>query len=113
MPAKYRQWIIENNIRIYILPGFDIAKKATSQTELQLRMQGNSFLGAFFRVSPFLKTFGITEEQFQKVVHKQYVKKFGRFGEAVGHGERERFDAAFVCTDRVSAAAPRQPGLLR
>jgi len=62
--------------RIYILPGFDIAKKATNQTELQLRMQGNSFLGAFFRVSPFLKTFGITEENFQKVVHKQYVKKF-------------------------------------
>ena len=83
VPAKYRQWIIENNIRIYILPGFDIAKKATHQTELQLRMQGNSFLGAFFRVSPFLKTFGITEENFQKVVHKQYVKKFGRFGDAV------------------------------
>jgi pyruvate-ferredoxin/flavodoxin oxidoreductase len=83
VPAKYRQWIQENNIRIYILPGFDIAKKATNQTELQLRMQGNSFLGAFFRVSPFLKTFGITEDNFHKVVHKQYVKKFGRFGDAV------------------------------
>ena len=83
IPAKYRQFVQENNIRIYILPGLDIAKKATNQTELQLRMQGNSFLGAFFRVSPFLKTFGITEENFQKVVHKQYVKKFGRFGDAV------------------------------
>ena len=83
VPAKHRQWIKENNIRIFILPGFDIARKATSQNELQLRMQGNSFLGGFFRVSPFLKTFGITEEQFHKVVHKQYVKKFGRFGQAV------------------------------
>jgi len=46
-------------------------------------MQGNSFLGAFFQVSPFLKTFGISEDQFQNVVHKQYVKKFGRFGDAV------------------------------
>ena len=83
VPTKYRQWIQDNNIRIFILPGFEIARKATTQTELQLRMQGNSFLGAFFRVSPFLKTFGISEEQFQKVVHKQYVKKFGRFGDAV------------------------------
>ena len=83
VPAKHRQWILENNIRVFILPGFDIARKATNQTELQLRMQGNSFLGAFFRVSPFLKTFGISEEQFQSVVHKQYVKKFSRFGEAV------------------------------
>ncbi len=83
IPAKYRQFVQENNIRVFILPGFDIARKATNQTELQLRMQGNAFLGAFFRVSPFLKTFGITEENFQKVVHKQYVKKFGRFGDAV------------------------------
>ncbi len=83
VPAKYRQWIRENNIRIFILPGFEIARKATNQTELQLRMQGNSFLGAFFRVSPFLQTFGIDEEQFKSVVHQQYVKKFGRFGDAV------------------------------
>jgi len=83
VPPKYRQFIRDNNIRIFILPGFEIARQATSQAELQLRMQGNSFLGAFFRVSPFLQTFGISEEQFDKVVRKQYEKKFGRFGEAV------------------------------
>ncbi|MCX6955613.1 MAG: 2-oxoacid:acceptor oxidoreductase family protein [Verrucomicrobia bacterium] len=83
VPAKYRQWIQDNGVRVFILPGFDIARKATNQTELQLRMQGNSFLGAFFRVSPFLKTFGISEEQFHKVVRKQYEKKFARFGDAV------------------------------
>jgi pyruvate-ferredoxin/flavodoxin oxidoreductase len=95
VPAKHRQWIIENNIRIYILPGFDIAKQATNQTELQLRMQGNSFLGAFFKVSPFLKTFGITEENFEKVVHKQYVKKFGRFGDAVVKSNMEVMQQGF------------------
>lgn len=83
IPAKHRRFVEENKIRVFILPGFDIARKATNQTELQLRMQGNSFLGAFFRVSPFLHTFGISEEQFQSVVHQQYVKKFGRFGDAV------------------------------
>ncbi len=83
IPAMYRQFVQENNIRVFILPGFDIARKATDQTELQLRMQGNAFLGAFFRVSPFLKTFGITEEQFQSVVRAQYVKKFARFGDTV------------------------------
>ena len=83
IPAKYRQFVKENNIRVFILPGFDIARKATKQTELQLRMQGNSFLGAFFRVSPFLKEFGISEEKFHESVQKQYQKKFGRFGDAV------------------------------
>ena len=83
IPAQHRQFVRDNNIRIFILPGFDVARKATNQPELQLRMQGNSFLGAFFRVSPFLKDYGIAEEQFQNVVRKQYEKKFSRFGDAV------------------------------
>ena len=83
VPPQYRQFVRENNIRIFILPGFAIAKKATDRTDLQLRMQGNTFLGAFFRVSSFLKDNGITEDLFLDTVKKQYVKKFGRFGDAV------------------------------
>ena len=83
IPAKYRQFVKDNAIRVFILPGFEIARKATNKPELQLRMQGNSFLGAFFRVSPFLKDYGISEEMFLSDVKKQYEKKFGRFGEAV------------------------------
>src|SRR5215475_9397212 len=83
IPAHHRKFIKDNNIRVYILPGFDIARKATDRGDLQLRMQGNSFLGAFFRVSPFLKHNGISDETFLSTVKKQYEKKFGRFGEAV------------------------------
>lgn len=83
VPPKHRQFVIENNIRVFILPGFDIARAATDKPELQLRMQGNSFLGAFFRVSPFLKIYGISEDMFLADVRKQYEKKFGRFGAAV------------------------------
>ncbi len=95
IPAKYRQFVQENNIRVFILPGFEIARNATTQAELQLRMQGNSILGEFFRVSPFLKTFGISEEQFSKVVRKQYEKKFGRFGEAVVKSNMEVMEQGF------------------
>jgi pyruvate-ferredoxin/flavodoxin oxidoreductase len=83
IPAQHRKFIRDNNLRIYILPGFEIARNATDRGELQLRMQGNSFLGAFFRVSPFLKHNEISDETFLTTVKKQYEKKFGRFGEAV------------------------------
>lgn len=83
IPAHHRKFIKENNIRICILPGFEIARKATDRGELQLRMQGNTFLGAFFHVSTFLKDNGISDELFFETVRKQYVKKFGRFGDAV------------------------------
>lgn len=83
IPQQHRQFIKDNNIRVFILPGFDIAKKATSREDLQMRMQGNSFLGAFFKVSPFLGDNDISDEAFLTTVRKQYVKKFGRFGDTV------------------------------
>src|ERR1700722_10683140 len=83
LPIWARKQILDKNIRVFTLPGFEIARNATDRSDLQLRMQGNAFLGAFFAVSPLLQDFRITPEQFRDVVHKQYVKKFGRLGDAV------------------------------
>ncbi|MDA0323251.1 MAG: 2-oxoacid:acceptor oxidoreductase family protein [Verrucomicrobia bacterium] len=89
IPAQYHDFIHENNIRIFTLPGFDIARKATDRADLQLRMQGNSFLGAFFKVSSFLKDYGIDEDQYREIVRTQYEKKFGRFGQQVVESNME------------------------
>jgi pyruvate-ferredoxin/flavodoxin oxidoreductase len=89
LPIWARKQIIEKKIRVFTLPGFEIARKATDRGDLQLRMQGNAFLGAFFAVSTLLEEFGISAEQFQEVVHKQYVKKFGKLGEAVVNSNME------------------------
>jgi pyruvate-ferredoxin/flavodoxin oxidoreductase len=89
LPIWARKQIIEKKIRVFTLPGFDIARKATDRGDLQLRMQGNAFLGGFFAVSNLLEEFGITQEQFREVVHKQYVKKFGKMGEAVVQSNME------------------------
>ena len=89
LPIWARKQIIDNKIRVFTLPGFAIAKKATDRGDLQLRMQGNAFLGAFFSCSTLLQEFGITQEQFKDVVHKQYVKKFGKFGDAVVNSNME------------------------
>jgi len=89
LPIWARQQIIQKKIRVFTLPGFEIARNATDRADLQLRMQGNAFLGAFFAVSPMLQEFGITQEQFREVVHKQYVKKFGKLGDAVVQSNME------------------------
>ncbi|HET6144604.1 MAG TPA: 2-oxoacid:acceptor oxidoreductase family protein [Candidatus Acidoferrales bacterium] len=95
LPMWARRQIIDKKIRVYTLPGFEIARKATDRADLQLRMQGNAFLGAFFAVSPILQEFGITDEQFRDVVHKQYVKKFGRLGDAVVNSNMEVMTQGF------------------
>ena len=83
LPLWARKQIIDKKIRVFTLPGFKIAREATDRGDLQLRMQGNAFLGGFFAVSPMLQDFRITPEQFRDAVHKQYVKKFGKLGDAV------------------------------
>ena len=95
LPMWARRQIIDKNIRVYTLPGFVIARNATDRADLQLRMQGNAFLGAFFAVSPILQEFRITPEQFRDVVHKQYVKKFGRLGDAVVNSNMEVMTQGF------------------
>src|SRR5262245_568600 len=95
LPMWARRQIIERNIRVFTLPGFQIARNATNRGDLQLRMQGNAFLGGFFAVSPLLHEFGITPEQFREAVHKQYVKKFGRLGEGVVKSNMEVMTQGF------------------
>jgi pyruvate-ferredoxin/flavodoxin oxidoreductase len=109
LPIWARQQIIQKKIRVFTLPGFEIARKATDRADLQLRMQGNAFLGAFFAVSPMLQEFGITQEQFREVVHKQYVKKFGKLGDAVVQSNMEVMIQGFervkeIAIGEVSAA---------
>jgi pyruvate-ferredoxin/flavodoxin oxidoreductase len=95
LPIWARQQIIKKKIRVFTLPGFEIARKATDRADLQLRMQGNAFLGAFFAVSPMLEEFGITREQYRDVVMKQYVKKFGKLGDAVVQSNMEVMTQGF------------------
>ena len=89
LPRWARKVILEKKIRVYTLPGFEIARKATDRGDLQLRMQGNAFLGAFFAVSPLLGQFKIDDTHYRAVVHKQYQKKFGRLGDAVVRSNME------------------------
>src|SRR5438094_4060320 len=95
LPLWARRQIIDKNIRVFTLPGFQIARRATDRADLQLRMQGNAFLGAFFAVSPLLEEFRITQDQFREVVRRQYVKHFRRLGEAVVNSNMEVMTQGF------------------
>ncbi|MBE9504390.1 MAG: 2-oxoacid:acceptor oxidoreductase family protein [Proteobacteria bacterium] len=95
IPERYRQFILDKNIKIYVLNGFNIAAEATDREDLQFRMQGNSLLGAFFAVSTFLKDNKIPDEEFLGMVRKQYEHKFGRFGEAVVESNMKVMSAGF------------------
>ena len=114
IPPQCRQAIIDKKIRVFILPGFDIARAATDRGDLQLRMQGNAFLGAFFGVSSFLADNGIDDAHYQEVARKQYVKKFGRFGDAVVESNMTVMGAGFAQVTEIAYGdvdAPDRSGM--
>ena len=105
LPVWARTQIIQSRIRMFTLPGFDIARAATKRPDLQLRMQGNAFLGAFFSVSPLLQDFEISREQFEGVVLRQYRKKFGRLGEGVVQSNMQVMTQGFTRVHEIPVGA--------
>jgi len=54
IPRQAQQFIVDNDIRVFFIDGFKIAKDEASTADLEFRMQGNAFQGAFFAASPLL-----------------------------------------------------------
>ncbi|MHC4825288.1 MAG: 2-oxoacid:acceptor oxidoreductase family protein, partial [Planctomycetota bacterium] len=109
IPPRFRAMILEKKIRVFILNGFRIAEEATDRADLQLRMQGNAFLGAFFKVSSFLTDYRIDQVQFRDAVRDQYQKKFGRLGEAVVESNMEVMRKGFELTTEIVFGAIDAP----
>jgi pyruvate-ferredoxin/flavodoxin oxidoreductase len=83
IPANYRKIIVEKDISIYYLDAFQVARDEASDPDLQLRMQGIAFQGAFFAASPVMKQAGLDEERLLDAIHEQLQSKFGSKGARV------------------------------
>ncbi len=83
IPESYRKTIIDNNIRVFYLDAFRIAREEATDPELELRMQGIAFQGAFFATSPLLEKHGLTEKTLLAAIREQLQHKFGSKGARV------------------------------
>ncbi|MGB5625865.1 MAG: 2-oxoacid:acceptor oxidoreductase family protein, partial [Woeseiaceae bacterium] len=80
IPMRYRKQIVENDIRMFFLDAFRIARDEATDAELQLRMQGIAFQGAFFATSPLLEKHGLSQEKLLDAIRDQLQHKFGSKG---------------------------------
>ncbi|NNK32968.1 MAG: pyruvate ferredoxin oxidoreductase, partial [Xanthomonadales bacterium] len=83
IPRRYRKIIVDNDIRVFYLDAFRIARDEATDPELQLRMQGIAFQGAFFATSPLLEKHGLSEEKLLDAIRDQLQHKFGGKGARV------------------------------
>jgi len=83
IPPHYQKTIVEKNIRVFYLDAFKIAREEATDPDLQLRMQGNAFQGAFFAASSVMAKAGIDEQQWLAAIERQLQHKFGDKGARV------------------------------
>ncbi len=83
LPPHAQRYIIENEIHLHFVDGFKIAREEASNPELQLRMQGNAFQGAFFAASPLMERVGLNEKKLFAAIEDQLQAKFGAKGQKV------------------------------
>ncbi len=82
-PVWAQKFIVDNDIRVFYLDAFQIAREEAGSPELQLRMQGNAFQGAFFAASPIMANAGLTDERLFQAIEAQLQSKFGGKGKSV------------------------------
>ncbi|TND00336.1 MAG: putative pyruvate-flavodoxin oxidoreductase [Rhodocyclaceae bacterium] len=82
-PLWAQKFIVDNEIRVFYLDAFQIAREEAGAAELQLRMQGIAFQGAFFAASPTMANAGLTEDALFTAIEAQLQSKFGGKGARV------------------------------
>jgi pyruvate-ferredoxin/flavodoxin oxidoreductase len=112
-PRSARQQVIDNELRVFFLDGFRIAYDEASNPDLQYRMQGNAFQGAFFAASPLMQQAGLDEAGLFDAIDKQLRHKFGSKGERIVQDNlrvvRRGFEEIHEITDKPLDAASQEP----
>jgi pyruvate-ferredoxin/flavodoxin oxidoreductase len=111
IPEKFQRILIDNEIHLYYLDAFKIAREEATDIELQFRMQGNAFQGAFFAASPLMGQAKLTDQNLFQAIRSQLEHKFGTKGARVVEDNvrvvRRGFDEVKEITDKkISATAP-------
>ena len=120
IPEKFQHIIIDNQIKIFYLDAFKIAREEATDPELQFRMQGNAFQGAFFATSAVMKQANLSEQQLFDAIRLQLDHKFGGKGARVVEDNvrvvRRGFDQVREITDKriaeITQAQLRKPTTL-
>lgn len=83
IPIQYQRFINDKKIKVFYVDAFKVAREEASDPELQLRMQGNAFQGAFFKASSVMASVNMTEETLFAAIREQLTHKFGGKGARV------------------------------
>jgi len=123
-PYSARKYIVDHNIKVCFLDAFKIAREEATDPELQFRMQGIAFQGAFFAGSSLMAKASLDEGALFDAIRDQVTKKFGGKGARVVEDNmrvvRRGFDQITEITEKkidagmsVARREPELPAMLK
>jgi pyruvate-ferredoxin/flavodoxin oxidoreductase len=83
VPAQNKRAIRDHKVRVYYCDMVKIAREVASEPDLQMRMQGIVLLGAFLKLTPYVRDTNMADEQVYAGVEKALRKYFGKRGDRV------------------------------
>ena len=112
IPPPFQKIIREKKIQLFALDAFKIARDEATDPELQLRMQGIAFQGAFFAASPLMQQAGLDESKLLAAIRAQLQEKFGGKGARVVEDNMRVVQRGFDELVRVEAGEISPPAKL-
>jgi len=82
-PLGARRTIVDNDIRVFYVDAFKIARDEATNPELQFRMQGIAFQGAFFAATDVATRANLSHDTLFTAIREQLQAKFGAKGARV------------------------------
>ncbi|MBI4881500.1 MAG: 2-oxoacid:acceptor oxidoreductase family protein [Planctomycetes bacterium] len=110
LPRSAQDRIKKDKLRVYYIDAFKIAMQEASEAELRYRMQGTAFMGAFFKVSPFMESGELDRERLMAGIRAQLAKKFGRLGGSVVEDNMRVIERGFEGLQEFDASARELTG---
>ncbi|NNE43479.1 MAG: 4Fe-4S binding protein, partial [Gemmatimonadetes bacterium] len=83
IPVPFQKIIRDKELQVFSLDAFRIAREEASDSDLQLRMQGIAFQGAFFAASSVMEQAGLSDQELLDAIEAQLQEKFGSKGARV------------------------------
>jgi pyruvate-ferredoxin/flavodoxin oxidoreductase len=83
IPPPFQKIVIDKKLRVFYLDAFKIAREEATDPDLQLRMQGIAFQGAFFAASPLMEQAQLDATRLLEAIRSQLEHKFGAKGARV------------------------------
>jgi pyruvate-ferredoxin/flavodoxin oxidoreductase len=112
IPVGFQKVILDKGIKLFYLDAFKIAREEATDPDLQLRMQGIAFQGAFFAASPVMEQAGLDDARLIEAIHSQLQDKFGSKGARVVEDNMRVVKRGFDQVTEVPRLAVSEPSAI-